>query len=597
MISPRRLLWRIAVAYVVLLFLSIGVVSIYLVDFVRDGYYRSLEERLENEANLVAGIAVGPLLNRADPAEMARVITNLGTSSGSWMQVIALDGTVLADSRGDHESLANVSDAKEIVAAIAEGVGRDRRHSPEFEESLAFVAVPMLRGQEVVAVARTAFPIGAVRSSINRIIAALTLSGIIAAALSIEVAYLVAHRTARSVRAVTEGVSRIAEGELDFQVDTDAGDEARELAVAFNQMAASLKSMVRDLSGERNKLSAILDTMADGVVVVNSDDHIVLINPAAAMLFGIGPQADGTSLSSAVHDHELRQLITACRSDKKRQYAEIVLTSGRRVVSAVATPLEDENEGTVVVTLHDLTELRQVETSRREFVSNVSHELRTPLSSIKAMVETLEDGGLADTNVNTDYVHRIHVEADRMATLVNDLLELAKLQSGQDDMDVQPMDIASVIHEEASRYVGIAEGRGIETQVSLPEQLPKVVAQEDRIRQVVRNLLDNALKFTPENHKITVSATANYDVVEVQVSDSGLGIPAESLPHIFERFYKVDRSRQEEGSGLGLAIVKNIVQAHGGEVSVESTEGEGSTFSFTVPIADGAVAPSHGTQS
>ena len=586
MISPKRLLWRIAVAYVVLLFLSMGIVSVYLVDFVRDGYYQSLENRLENEANLLAGIALRPLLDRGDPAELARTITNLGNSSESWMQVIALDGTVLADNQNDPTSQPNVANAREIAAAVAEGVGRDRRHSPELGESLAFVAVPMLRGQDVVAIARTAFPTASVRSSVNRIMATLTLSGIIAAALSIEVAYLVAHRTTRSVRAVTEGVRRIAEGELYYQVDTDISDETHQLAVGFNQMGTSLRNMVRDLSSERNKLSAILDTMADGVIVVDSNDDAMLINPAAATLFGVGPVTDETSFASVTHDHELQQLITASRSTRERRFAEIILTSGRRVISAVATPLDDENEGTVLVTLHDLTELRQVETSRREFVSNVSHELRTPLSSIKAMAETLEDGGLDDTNINADYVHRIRVESDRMTTLVNDLLELTKLQSGLDDMDLQPMDIAAVIREEGSRYVGIAEGSGIETQVSLPEQLPKVAAHEDRLRQVVRNLLDNALKFTPADGKISISAVANQNVVEVRVSDSGVGIPTESLPHIFERFYKVERSRREEGSGLGLAIVKNIVEAHGGEVGVESKEGEGSAFSFTLPIAE-----------
>ena len=264
------------------------------------------------------------------------------------------------------------------------------------------------------------------------------------------------------------------------------------------------------------------------------------------------------------------------------QYAEIILTEGRRTVSAVATPLDEEPGGAVLVTLHDLTELRQVETSRREFVSNVSHELRTPLSSIKAMAETLEGGGLVDASINADFVRRIHIEADRMTTLVNDLLELTSLQSGQADMKAQQVDIASVIREEGSRYVQVAEGLGIEARVSLPEDLPKVVAQEDRMRQVVRNLLDNALKFTPENGRIDISASTNHDVVEVRVSDNGLGIPPESLPHIFERFYKVERSRRNEGSGLGLAIVKNIVQAYGGEVSVESREGEGSTFSFTL---------------
>ena len=431
----------------------------------------------------------------------------------------------------------------------------------------------------------------AFQNGIGPVNAALGLVGGAAVAASAIIACLSVRRSSRSIREVTEGIERIDAGDLDHRIGTGASVETGELVVAFNRMATSLTSMMGDLSGERNKLSAVMETMSDGVIVVDSSGDVELLNGAAATLFEVDPGVDRDTQYSVGHDHELRQLVAACRAAREPQYAEIILTAGRRMVSAVATPLEEEPGGAVLVTLHDLTELRQVETSRREFVSNVSHELRTPISSIKAMAETLEDGGLDDPSINADFVKRIHIEADRMTTLVNDLLELTSLQSGQADMKAEQVDIASVIREEGSRYVQVAEGLGIEANVSLPDDLPKVVAQEDRMRQVVRNLLDNALKFTPENGRIDLSAEANHDVVEVRVSDNGLGIPSESLPHIFERFYKVERSRRNEGSGLGLAIVKNIVQAYGGEVHVESREGEGSTFSFTLAVAETADAP------
>ena len=433
--------------------------------------------------------------------------------------------------------------------------------------------------------------IAAFRNGIGPVNAALGLAGGAAVAVSAVVACLSVGRTSRSIREVTEGIGRIDTGDLGHRVRSDTSGETGDLVLAFNRMATSLTSMMGDLSGERNKLSAVMETMSDGVIVVDSSGEVELLNGAAATLFGVDPGVDRDSPLSIGHDHELRQLVAACRAAREPQYAEIILTTGRRTVSAVATPLEEEPGGAVLVTLHDLTELRQVETSRREFVSNVSHELRTPLSSVKAMAETLEDGGLDDPDINADFVRRIHTEADRMTTLVNDLLELTSLQSGQADMKPEQVDIASVIREEGRRYVQVAEGLGIEANVSVPEDLPKVVAQEDRMRQVVRNLLDNALKFTPENGRIDISVSVVEDVVEVRVSDNGLGIPPESLPHIFERFYKVERSRQNEGSGLGLAIVKNIVQAYGGEVRVESREGEGSTFSFTLAVAETADVP------
>ena len=431
----------------------------------------------------------------------------------------------------------------------------------------------------------------AFQSGIGPVNAVLALVGATAVAASAVVACLSGRKSSRSIRDVTEGIGRIDAGDLDHRIRAESSGDTGDLVAAFNRMATSLTSMMGDLSGERNKLSAVMETMSDGVIVVDSSGDVELLNGAAATLFGVDPGVDPETPLPIGHDHELRQLVAACREAGEPQYAEIILTEGRRTVSAVATPLDEEPGGAVLVTLHDLTELRQVETSRREFVSNVSHELRTPLSSIKAMAETLEDGGLNDPSINADFVRRIHIEADRMTTLVNDLLELTSLQSGQADMKAQQVDIASVIREEGSRYVQVAEGLGIEARVSLPEDLPKIVAQEDRMRQVVRNLLDNALKFTPENGRIDISASTNHDVVEVRVSDNGLGIPPESLPHIFERFYKVERSRRNEGSGLGLAIVKNIVQAYGGEVHVESREGEGSTFSFTLSVAETADAP------
>ena len=449
---------------------------------------------------------------------------------------------------------------------------------------------PMLRrGAVVCVVLLLAFLGGAglQSGSVWQAAAALTLLGAMVGYAA--AGAIASRRSAQSIRQVTRGIDRIAAGDLDYRVDVQSAQEAGELAAAFNRMGDSLTDAMRDLAGERNKLSAVLDTMSDGVIVVDSREEATLINSAAAALFGGEAQARRAPLSAVNIDHQLRQLFAACRAAGERQYAEIVLTSGRRTVSAVVTPLEDEQEGEMLVTLHDLTELRQVETSRREFVSNVSHELRTPLSSIKAMAETLEDGGLDDHRINADYIRRIRVETDRMTTLVNDLLELTRLQSGQEDMEAHPVDIASVIQEEGRRYADIARSLGIEARVSLPDALPKVAAQEDRMRQVVRNLLDNALKFTQEDGRIDVSAsTDNGRIVEVRVSDNGIGIPPESLPHIFERFYKVERSRRDAGSGLGLAIVKNIVQAFGGQVQAESKEGEGSTLSFTVPTAEDA---------
>jgi two-component system phosphate regulon sensor histidine kinase PhoR len=286
-----------------------------------------------------------------------------------------------------------------------------------------------------------------------------------------------------------------------------------------------------------------------------------------------------------VRDHELQSLVSQSLETGRQQHSEVELVPMRRYVSAVATPLLGGGPPGVLLTLHDLTGIRQVETTRREFVSNVSHELRTPLASLKAMVETLEAGALEEPRVARDFIGRIHREIDRLNSLVGDLLELARLERGQTGLRLSPVDLGPLVDEVRGQFEARATAKAIALEAALPDGLPRVEGEPDRLRQVLVNLLDNALKFTPEGGHIKISASAKGQAVEISVSDTGTGIPAEHLPHIFERFYKVDRSRRDQGIGLGLAIAKHIVLAHGGELRVESQEGRGSTFSFTVPRA------------
>ena len=255
------------------------------------------------------------------------------------------------------------------------------------------------------------------------------------------------------------------------------------------------------------------------------------------------------------------------------------LLNNRRFVSAIATPLAGSESTGVLLTLHDLTQLRQIETTRREFVSNVSHELRTPLSSVKALAEALENGALEDSDTARDFVRRIHGEADRMSALVEELLELSRLESGQAALQMATVDVAALASTEIEAFQLRAEAAGAVLVARLPDAPALVRGERDKLRQVLVNLLDNALKFTPSGGTVTVLVHAAAGGVEVSVRDTGAGIPAEHVPHVFERFYKVDRARRDGGTGLGLAIVRHIVEAHGGTARVESREGEGTTVS------------------
>lgn len=396
----------------------------------------------------------------------------------------------------------------------------------------------------------------------------------------------------RETRAAVAAMRRIAMGNFDIRAEGLTSTTLSTLQAPFAAMTEALARLFAQLADHREQLTAVLDTMADGVILVDQENRIALSNRAAHELLAAEAPV-GTPLSSTLRDHELRALVRLCRESLERQHMELTLYSPRRSLSATATPITaepgeietDEPATSVLLMLHDLTPVRQLETTRREFVANVSHELRNPLASVKAMVETLEDGAAGDPAAAADFLGRINREVDRMNALVNDLLELSRVESGQSELHREPVDAAATIEAvRADLEHRIAE-TGVAVTVSAAEG---VVAMGDaeKLRQVVSNLLDNALKFTPRGGTIELCAdNSEQDGVLIQVRDSGPGIAPEHLPHLFERFYKVDRSRRDQGTGLGLAIAKHIVEMHGGEVGVESTQGAGSTFWFTLPSA------------
>jgi len=257
----------------------------------------------------------------------------------------------------------------------------------------------------------------------------------------------------------------------------------------------------------------------------------------------------------------------------------------QRHLGVTATPLSSGTPGKALLVLHDITGLRRVEKTRKEFVANVSHELRTPLTSIKAAVDTLQEGAMGDPQAAAAFLTRINSEVDRMAALISDLLELSRLESGQVLPNMAPTALASLVEEVVERLADKARAKYLAVKLDIPSDLPQVIADCDMVSQVVYNLLDNAIRFTPSGGQVSVTASRRDGAIAVAIEDTGIGIASEHLPRVFERFYKVDKSRSGGGTGLGLAIARHIVRTHGGEIWVESEEGRGSTFIFTIPLA------------
>ena len=400
---------------------------------------------------------------------------------------------------------------------------------------------------------------------------------------ALAVCLLITSRTSRSVRDVWQGAQRIAEGDLEHRIPAPVSGEGRELADAFNQIAAAMGDAVGNLTAERNKTTALLDLMADGVLVIDGYGNVSLLNRAAESLLGVrAPDAVGSGVAEIVRDHELQTLVRGALESGRPSQSDVELIANRRFIRALAIPLQEDGSEGVLLTLHDLTGMQRLYTTRREFVSNVSHELRGPLASIRAMVETLADGALEDRETAGDFLDRIGRDVDRMTVMANELLELSLLESGQVELHLVPLPLKPIVEDVIAQAAGRAASAGIETSVEIPDALAQVVGEEDKVRQVLVNLVENAINFMPEGGRVSVRAEEDGRLVEVSVKDTGVGIPEEHLPHVFERFYKVDRSRRGEGTGLGLAIVKHIVQLHGGDVRAESREGSGSTFYFTL---------------
>ncbi len=578
---PRSLHWRIAAAYTALLFVTMGAVSAYLIDFVHDRFVEDLQDRLAREAALV-----GQTPGIFDPdAATAEAVSAFAGSVNGRVTVVDAAGEVVADSSGPVGPVARV-DPEFSEALMGRASGVVRADESLGGEELRYATVPVEVGGDLAGAVRVGVPTSSVTERVNRIIITVTAAGAAVALASVALGWYLARRTTRSVLAVTAGARRLASGDLDHRVPAIGTDESRDLAIAFNRMARTIRWTVTALEGERAKLSAVLDTMDDGVVVADSDGAVTLVNPAAVEMLGEPSRgAVGGRLSGAVWDHDLVRLVREAVESGEPRYGEVSLSHSKRTVSAVATPVRQGDGGSVLLTLHDLTRRRLVDTTRREFVSNVSHELRSPLASMKAMVETLQAGAGEDRAKASEFLGRIDGEIDRMTALVAELLELSRLEGGQVEMDAEPFDLAPVVAEVVGRLGHRAQASGVSIESGLPDGLPRPFGEAAKISQVLFNLVDNALRFTPEGGSVRIDAEVADGFVEVTVADTGSGIEPEHLPHLFERFYKVDRSRSGGGIGLGLAIARHIVMAHGGDVSVSSEPGLGASFSFTVPIA------------
>ncbi len=390
------------------------------------------------------------------------------------------------------------------------------------------------------------------------------------------------------VRQITNTVEQIAAGDLEARAPAHGVGDIGALSYAVNSMAARLERQSRKRNRERDRLHTVLHVMTDGVIMLNKHGYVSIINPAAARILNVkSDEALNKSFVQVVKDYRIAEVWLSCTKHNLEQSSTLELAN-EAYVRIIVTPFLRGAANGYLVLMQDLSHLHRLETVRRDFVSNLSHELRTPLASIKALVDTLRDGAIEDPPAAEHFLERMEIEVDEMTQMVQELLELSRIESGQAPLRLFPTAVSLLVEPVVTRLQAQAERAGLTLNVVLPPDLPEVMVDADRVRTVILNLVHNAIKFTPPGGYITVSARPVPDTrpeeIVISVADTGIGIPAEDATRIFERFYKADRARSGGGTGLGLAIAKHTVQAHNGHIWVESTENVGSTFSFTLPL-------------
>ncbi len=416
------------------------------------------------------------------------------------------------------------------------------------------------------------------------------ISGILSAGLALLLAHLLSQRLNRPLQDLKNLANQIRDGQRHNHIITGQSNEMGQLVHAFNEMAEQLDERLTTLTQEQQLLTLVLNQMGDGLLFADSTGKVTLLNPAAARILNTQESVViGRSVAEVVRHHELIDLWQRCRLSGREQ--SIAVEVGTDLfLQAVITPFEDDDANGYLLILQDLTHIRHLQTIRRDFISNISHELRTPLASLRAVVETLQDGALDDPPAANRFLERAELEVDTLTQMVEELLELSRIESGQVPLKLARTAVPDLFFDPMERLQPQAERSQIEMVLNLPSGLPLVLADAARVQQVIANLLHNAIKFSSAGDKIMVCAELvnGETAVRFSVQDDGIGIPAADLPRIFERFYKSDRARTRSrgGTGLGLAIARHIVQAHNGRIWATSKEGKGSTFYFTLPVAE-----------
>ena len=592
MSSP--LFWKIFAASVVPTLVSTTVLTWILSTRQRDLVIASVQRRMHDSAVLLRHDLADVFQDEAGP-ELQATLKRLGARTGTRMTLVDEDGTVRGDSVQDPAVMENHRNRDELLQARTNELGVSQRPSPTLGIPMMYLALRVGQRESPVGFVRVAVPMESVHAEVVSVQRLILGTAVMVSLVGLMFTYIIVGHIIRPLLTLTQAAKSIAGGQIQQEVDVRSRDELGALAESFNLMSRQLAARIEELSQKgrefaenSERLEAILAGMIEGVLVVDGNSRILFANRTAhALLEFATPDVVGRPIWEAVRNSTIQEMVQGTLETQGQRRVELELSRTQSIVELSATRLPGDPSPGVILVLYDVSELRQLENIRQQFVSNASHELKTPLTSIQAYTETLLAGAVDDPQHNREFLRRIEEQADRLHSLVIDLLRLARIEAGEDAFLLADVSLGEAVDACIDGHLSAADAKQLTLRTEHPQAAISVLADAEGLRTILDNLVKNAINYTPERGQVEIRWSTENSMALVEIQDTGVGIAADHRARIFERFYRVDaaRSRELGGTGLGLSIVKHLVLEFGGSIELASELGKGSTFSVRLPLA------------
>ncbi|HWP92392.1 MAG TPA: ATP-binding protein [Thermodesulfobacteriota bacterium] len=587
-----RIFGKQFLSYLFIISLVLALFTIFVTNEFKKYEVSLTKKELLFAANLLSTFLKNPV-SHGNREEVNRLISNLGIKNSIRVTVIERDGVVIGDSDKDPKVMENHAGRPEVIDAISKGMGEARRYSTTVGKEMLYIAIPLKDEHgEILAIVRTALPLSSIEETLGSVKSGVIYLGLILTAIALALSFALSKAFTKPYEKTIRLLDEIAKGNFKVNIPlSDSGGETGKLNLALGEMAEKLDELFRQVSVEKSQLEAVLTAMSEGVMVVTSDGRVNLMNHALMDMLGIKDSPQGRPYWEVLRNREIMELIEKVIQKRETGKKEIsFLYPDERYYLVSAIPLDSVGRETIVV-MFDITEFKRLEKIKADIVANVSHELRTPLTAIKGYVETLSEGAYENPEDRSHFLNIISRHTDRLINIVSDLLLLSDIERksaplGEDTKATfEEIDFKEIVYSSLEALKTKLEEKNLRVSVYIKADMPRFKGDGFLLGQMFINLIDNAVKYTPEGGAIGVEVYYPDSQFRIEVIDTGIGIPKEHLARIFERFYRVDktRSRKIGGTGLGLSIVKHIVIMHGGKIEVESEVGKGSRFMITLP--------------